>query len=117
MDAGLRTRVDVDREAAGRLGVTVQAVSDALNDAFGQRQVSTIYAQANQYRVVLEALPQYRSDPSQLNRLYVPSANGAQVPLTAIAKIDLHDGAPWPSATRTSSLPRPSASIWRPAPP
>ena len=65
----------------------VQAVSDALNDAFGQRQVSTIYAQANQYRVVLEALPQYRSDPSQLNRLYIPSANGAQVPLTAIAKI------------------------------
>ena len=44
----------------------MQAVNDALNDAFGQRQVSTIYAQANQYRVVLEALPQYRSDPSQL---------------------------------------------------
>jgi multidrug efflux pump len=87
MDTGLRTRIDVDREVAGRLGVTVQAVSDALNDAFGQRQVSTIYAQANQYRVVLEALPQYRSDPSRLNRLYIPSANGAQVPLTAIAKI------------------------------
>ena len=87
MDTGLRTRIDVDREMAGRLGVTVQAVSDALNDAFGQRQVSTIYAQANQYRVVLEALPQYRSDPSQLNRLYIPSTNGAQVPLTAIAKI------------------------------
>ncbi len=87
MDTGLRTRIDVDREVAGRLGVTVQAVSDALNDAFGQRQVSTIYAQANQYRVVLEALPQYRSDPSRLNRLYIPSSNGAQVPLTAIAKI------------------------------
>ena len=87
MDTGLRTRVDVDRDVAGRLGVTVQAVSDALNDAFGQRQVSTIYAQANQYRVVLEALPQYRSDPSQLTRLYIPSSSGAQVPLTAIAKI------------------------------
>jgi multidrug efflux pump len=87
MDTGLRTRIDVDREVAGRLGVTVQAVSDALNDAFGQRQVSTIYAQANQYRVVLEALPQYRSDPSRLNRLYIPSTNGNQVPLTAIAKI------------------------------
>ncbi len=87
MDVGLRTRIDVDREVAGRLGVTVQAVSDALNDAFGQRQVSTIYAQANQYRVVLEALPQYRSDPSRLNRLYIPSTNGNQVPLTAIAKI------------------------------
>jgi multidrug efflux pump len=87
LSSGLRTRVDVDRDLAGRLGVTVQAVSDALNDAFGQRQVSTIYAQANQYRVVLEALPQFRSDPSQLNRLYIPSSNGAQVPLTAIAKI------------------------------
>ncbi len=87
MDTGLRTHVDVDRDLAGRLGVTVQAVSDALNDSFGQRQVSTIYAQANQYRVVLEALPQYRSDPSQLKRLYIPSTNGTQVPLTAIAKI------------------------------
>ncbi len=87
MDTGLRTRIEVDREVAGRLGVTVQAVSDALNDAFGQRQVSTIYAQANQYRVVLEAMPQYRSDPSRLTRLYIPSTNGAQVPLTAIAKI------------------------------
>jgi len=92
-DTGLRTRIEVDRETAGRLGVTVQAVNDALNDAFGQRQVSTIYAQANQYRVVLEAMEQYRSDPSRLARLYVPSSNGAQVPLTAIAKIE-HTTAP-----------------------
>jgi multidrug efflux pump len=87
MTTGLRARIDVDREVAGRLGVTVQAVSDALNDAFGQRQVSTIYAQANQYRVVLEAMSQFRSDPSRLNRLYIPSSNGSQIPLTAIAKI------------------------------
>jgi len=93
MSTGLRTRVDVDREVAGRLGVTVQAVADALNDAFGQRQVSTIYAQANQYRVVLEAMPQYRSDPSRLSRMYVPSSNGSQVPLTAIAKVT-HTTAP-----------------------
>ena len=92
-DAGLRARIEVDRETAGRLGITLQAVTDALNDAFGQRQVSTIYAQANQYRVVLEAMPEYRSDPSQLARLYVPSRNGAQVPLTAIAKIE-HTTAP-----------------------
>ncbi len=91
--AGLRARVKVDRETAGRLGVTVQAVNDALNDAFGQRQVSTIYAQANQYRVVLEAMPQYRSDPSRLAHLYVPSSNGTQVPLTAIARIE-HTTAP-----------------------
>jgi len=91
--AGLRAHVEVDRETAGRLGVTLQAVNDALNDAFGQRQVSTIYAQANQYRVVLESKPEYRSDPSRLTRLYVPSATGAQVPLTAIAKIE-HTTAP-----------------------
>jgi multidrug efflux pump len=91
--AGLRARIEVDRETAGRLGVTVQAVNDALNDAFGQRQVSTIYAQANQYRVVLEAMPQFRSDPSRLSRLYVPSSNGTQVPLTAIARIE-HTTAP-----------------------
>ena len=84
----------------------MQAVSDALNDAFGQRQVSTIYAQANQYRVVLEALPQYRSDPSRLNRLYVPSTNGAQVPLTARSpQIDATRRRRSPSATRTSSRP------------
>ena len=92
-NAGLRTRIEVDRETAGRLGVTVQAVNDALNDSFGQRQVSTIYAQANQYRVVLEAMPQFRSDPSRLARIYVPSSNGAQVPLTAIARIE-HTTAP-----------------------
>ncbi len=91
--AGLRTRVQVDRETAGRLGITLQAVNNALNDAFGQRQVSTIYAQANQYRVVLEAMPQYRSDPSRLARIYVPSSSGAQVPLTAIARIE-HTMAP-----------------------
>ncbi|MDH4981929.1 efflux RND transporter permease subunit [Hyphomicrobium sp. D-2] len=93
MSEGARIRVDVDREVAGRLGVTVQAVADALNDSFGQRQVSTIYAQANQYRVVLEAMPQFRTDPSRLNRLFVPSSNGAQVPLTSVAKIT-HTTAP-----------------------
>jgi multidrug efflux pump len=87
-DVGLRIRIDVDRELAGRLGVTLQAVNDTLNDAFGQRQVSTIYAQANQYRVVLEAMQQYRSDPSQLQRLYVHSSNGTPVPLTSLAKIE-----------------------------
>jgi multidrug efflux pump len=86
-DSGLRAQIEVDRVTAGRLGVSLQTVNDALNDAFGQRQVSTIYAQANQYRVVLEAMPQYRSDPSRLSRIYVPSSAGAQVPLTSLAKI------------------------------
>jgi multidrug efflux pump len=87
-DGGLRLMVRVDRETAGRLGVSMQAVNDALNDAFGQRQISTIYAQANQYRVVLEAMPQYQSDPAALSQIYIPATGGAQVPLSAVAKIE-----------------------------
>jgi multidrug efflux pump len=86
-DGGLRAFVKVDRDTAGRLGVSMQAVNDALNDAFGQRQISTIYAQANQYRVVLEAMDQYQSDPAALSRVYVPSSNGSQVPLSSVASI------------------------------
>jgi multidrug efflux pump len=87
-EGGLRAMVRVDRETAGRLGVSMQSINDALNDAFGQRQISTIYAQANQYRVVLEASPQYQSDPAALSRLFVPSSSGAQVPLSAVATIE-----------------------------
>ncbi len=87
-DGGLRARINVDRETAGRLGVSMQAINDALNDAFGQRQISTIYAQSNQYRVVLEALPRYQSDPTALNRVYVPGTAGAQVPLSSVATIE-----------------------------
>ena len=76
--------VDVDRELAGRLGVSMQAVNDTLNDAFGQRQISTIYGQANQYRVILEAMPHYQSDPNSLAQLYVPGTGGVQVPLSAL---------------------------------
>ncbi len=64
----------VDRETAGRLGVSMQTVNDTLNDAFGQRQISTIYGQANQYRVILEAAPEYQRDPAALSKIYVPAA-------------------------------------------
>ena len=87
-EGGLRAMVRVDRETAGRLGVSMQAVNDALNDAYGQRQISTIYGQSNQYRVVLEALPRYQSDPSALARVYVPGAGGVQVPLSSVASIE-----------------------------
>jgi multidrug efflux pump len=87
-DGGLRAFVKVDRETAGRLGISMQAINDALNDAFGQRQISTIYAQANQYRVVLEAMEQYQKDPTALSRVFVPSSTGAQVPLSAVASIE-----------------------------
>src|SRR5260370_792113 len=92
-DGGLRTFVQIDREKAGRLGISVQNIDDTLNDAFGQRQISTIYAQTNQYRVILEALPQYQQDPPMLSRLYVPSTSGTQAPLGSIAAIE-HSPAP-----------------------
>jgi multidrug efflux pump len=76
-DNGFRLQVDVDRETAGRLGISMQTVIDTLSDAFGQRQISTIYGQANQYRVILEAMPEYRNDPTALSKLYVP-ASGIQ---------------------------------------
>jgi multidrug efflux pump len=87
-EGGLRAFVNVDREAASRLGISMQAVNDALNDAYGQRQISTIYAQANQYRVVLEAMPQYQGDAGALSKLFVPATGGAQVPLSAVARIE-----------------------------
>ncbi len=87
-EGGLRALIRVDRETAGRLGISMRAVNDALNDAFGQRQISTIYAQSNQYRVILEAMPRYQSDPAALSRVFVPGTGGAQVPLSAVAKIE-----------------------------
>ena len=65
-EGGPRMQIEVDREQAGRLGVSMQSVTDTLNDAFGQRQISTIYGQANQYRVILEAQPRYQQDPNAL---------------------------------------------------
>jgi multidrug efflux pump len=73
-EGGPRVLVDVDREQAGRLGVSMQSITDTLNDAFGQRQISTIYGQANQYRVILEAQPRYLQDPTSLGKLYVTGA-------------------------------------------
>jgi multidrug efflux pump len=82
---GGRIFVNVDRETASRLGVSMQSVSDTLNDAFGQRQIATIYGQSNQYRIILEAAPKYQSDPKSLDKLYVAGAGDAQVPLNAFA--------------------------------
>jgi multidrug efflux pump len=86
-EGGLRAALDINRQRAGQLGVNLQGVTDTLNDAFAQRQISTIYGQANQYRVVLEALPMYQRDPSVLSKLYLPGAAGAQVPLSAVATL------------------------------
>ncbi len=77
-DEGSVTHVTVDREAAQRLGVSMQTIQDVLYDSFGQRQVSTIFSQANQYRVVLEAEPAWQADPASLLRLRVPGVLSAQ---------------------------------------
>jgi multidrug efflux pump len=86
-DQGLQAYIDIDRDAAGRLGVTPSAVDSALYDAYGQRLVSTIYTQANQYRVVLEADPAQQTTPQLLADIYVPSATDTQVPLASVAKV------------------------------
>ena len=90
---GLSANVQIDRDQASRLGVLPQAVDDTLYDAFGQRQVSTIYSQLNQYRVVLEVNPGFQLSPESLTNIYVPSATGSQVRLSSIAKLS-HGMAP-----------------------
>ncbi len=92
-EGGLRAQLNIDRQRAGQLGVSLQTITDTLNDAFAQRQISTIYGQANQYRVVLEALPMYQRDPSILSKLYVPGVAAAvgspagQVPISTVATL------------------------------
>jgi multidrug efflux pump len=85
-DAGLELDVDVDRDTAARLGVSVQNVDDALYDIYGQRFVATTFTQMNEYHVVLEAAERYRAAPDSLSGIYVRSASGAVVPLRALAK-------------------------------
>ena len=84
-DKGLQTSLVIDRDAAARLGVSPRQIDTTLNDAFGQRQVSTIYSALNQYHVVMEAAPEYWQSPGALDDVYISAAKGAQVPLSAIA--------------------------------
>ncbi|TMI18579.1 MAG: MdtB/MuxB family multidrug efflux RND transporter permease subunit [Betaproteobacteria bacterium] len=85
-DQGLQAYVDIDRDTAGRLGITPAAIDTALYNAFGQRLISTIYTQATQYRVVLEVKPEFRGGPDALKDIYVAPASGPQVPLSSIAQ-------------------------------
>ncbi|MCU1270012.1 MAG: multidrug transporter [Acidobacteriaceae bacterium] len=84
-DRGLEANVVIDRDTASRLGVSPQAIDNALYDAFGQRQVSTIYEQLNQYHAVMEVDPRYQQTPAALESVYVASSNGTMIPLSAIA--------------------------------
>jgi len=86
-DQGLQAYVDIDRDSAGRLGITPAAIDTALYNAFGQRLISTIFTQSTQYRVVLEVKPEFRLGPDALKDIRVASSGGQQVPLDAIARI------------------------------
>jgi multidrug efflux pump len=86
-DYGLAASVVIDRDSAARFGISVGTVDNALYDAFGQRIVSTIFTQSNQYRVIIEADPSLQGSLQSLASIYVPSAGGGQVPLTAIAAV------------------------------
>jgi len=86
-EGGLVADIAIDRDKAGRLGVLPQAIDDTLYDAFGQRQISTIYSQVNQYHVILEVTPDFQLGPEALGSIYVRSSNGALVPLSAVATV------------------------------
>ena len=110
-------RVAIDRDTAARLGVSANAIDQALYDAFGQREVSTIYAGLNQYRVVMEVAPEYWQEPDTLNAIYVASDSGALVPLSAIATfgrsttpVAVSHQSQFPAVTLSFNL-RPRASL------
>jgi multidrug efflux pump len=116
-DRGLESSLVVDRDAAARLGVSVAALDQTLNDAFGQRQVSTMYQGLNQYHVVLELAPDFQQSPEALGDVYVPSSSGRLVPLSAFARHETratslavnHQGQ-FPSVTLSFNL-APGASL------
>jgi multidrug efflux pump len=116
-DNGLAVYVNIDRDSAARLGISVGTVDNALYDAFGQRIVSTIFTQSNQYRVIMEADPKSYTSVDSLASIYVPSSSGGQVPLSAIAKVDVQTRpilinhlAQFPAATVSFNL-APGASL------
>ena len=98
-DQGLQAWLDIDRDAAARLGIPVSTIADALYDAFGQRQVSTIFTHANQYRVVLEADPRFQLGPEAIGRIHVTTADGRQTPLSGLARVETR-----PTALQVSHL-------------
>jgi multidrug efflux pump len=85
---GLQTKLVIDRETASRLGITPAMIDNTLYDAFGQRQVSIIFTQLNQYRVVIETEPAFQKDPAGLDHLFVRSAAGGAVPLSTLTRLE-----------------------------
>jgi multidrug efflux pump len=116
-NSGLDVRVDIDRDTAARLGVSASAIDQALYDAFGQRQVSTMYEGLNQYRVVMEVAPEYWQQPETLNTMYIAATNGTLVPLSAVARfgrstspLSINHQSQFPAVTLSFNL-RPGASL------
>ncbi len=110
-NGGLRADLAIDRDTASRFGITAQTVDDTLYSAFGQRQVSTIFTQLNQYHVILELQPQYRQNPASLADIYVTTPDGHQVPLQALTKVTttnapltINHQAQFPAATLSFNL-------------
>ncbi len=88
LNQGLVAALTIDRDSASRLGILPADIDNTLYDAFGQRQVSTIFTQLNQYHVVMEVDPQFQQDPDSLKNIYVKSSNGTQVPLSAFTRFE-----------------------------
>ena len=116
-DRGLQAFVDIDRDSAGRLGITPAAISTALYNAFGQRLISTIFTQSSQYRVVLEVQSEFRKGPDALKDLFVKSSTGQLVPISSIASVSVGNAAlainhvgQFPAATVSFNL-APGASL------
>ncbi|HUW50475.1 MAG TPA: MdtB/MuxB family multidrug efflux RND transporter permease subunit [Sulfuricella sp.] len=116
-DQGLQAYVEIDRDTAGRLGITPAAIDNALYNAFGQRLISTIFTQSNLYRVVLEVKPGFQQGPEALNSIYIVSPGGNQVPLSSIARFSeratplaINHLGQFPSATISFNL-APGASL------
>jgi multidrug efflux pump len=86
-DQGLQTDIEIDRDTASRLGVSMSTIDNTLYDAFGQRQISTMFTQLNQYHVVLEVQPEFQRTSDDLSKIYVASSTGTQVPLSAFVKV------------------------------
>ncbi|MDX6709293.1 MAG: hypothetical protein QOH96_309 [Blastocatellia bacterium] len=111
--------VNIDRDQASSLGITAQQVETVLGNAYGTRQISTIYATANEYQVILEVKPEYQQDPSALGKLYIRSSSGTLVPLSVVARLSTNVGpllvnhlGQLPSATISFNL-KPGVSLSR----
>lgn len=111
-EGGLQATLVIDRAAAGRMNVAIRDISNALGNAFSQRQIVTIYGERNQYRVILETTPERRRDPDHINAIFVPNREGKQIPLAALAKVErsvatqsIHHQGSFPAITVSYDLP------------